>query len=85
MSSTFKTICDIRHFLKQHKLLFLQSNTTILNAFNLIHTKINIPSIHEHKYFLNVVNDHIRNKYFLNVVNNHTIHTYMDISYQTKI
>jgi len=59
-----KISCDTCHFVTQHKLPFQQSNTCSLNVFNLTHVDIwghiRISSIHGHKYFLTIVDDHTR-------------------------
>ena len=53
--------CDLS---KQHKLPFTKSDTMCDSCFDLVHLDIwgpiIIPSIHGHKYFLTVVDDHSR-------------------------
>jgi len=56
--------CDICHYSKKHKLPFPHSTTAFDSCFDLIHVDIwgyiFILSIHEHKYFLIVVDDFSR-------------------------
>jgi len=59
-----KTVCDICHYAKQHKLSYNHSASHSDNCFDLIHCDIwgpvSIPSVHGHKYFLTIVDDHSR-------------------------
>jgi len=61
MHSNFEHVCDTCHFSKQHKLPFPIRETKSLNVLDLIHTYIwgpvNIPSVHDHRYFLTIVDD----------------------------
>ena len=56
--------CDICHLSKQHKLPFHKSDTVSNACFDLIHLDIwgpiAIPSVHGHRYFLTVIDDHSR-------------------------
>ena len=58
------TVCDTCHYAKQHKLPFLHSNNRSNNIFDMIHVDIwgpfASPSIHGHRFFLTVVDDHSR-------------------------
>ena len=64
VQSSLKSVCDLRHLSKQHKLSFFKSDIVSLTAFYLINSDIwspiSIPSIHDHKYFLTIVNDYTR-------------------------
>ena len=57
-------ICDACHKAKQKKLIFPVSSSHSLSPFALIHVDIWGPcsttSIHGHKYFLTIVDDHTR-------------------------
>jgi hypothetical protein len=59
-----KVVCDVCHFAKQRKLPFTSSNSTAKSNFELLHFDIwgplSIPSIHGHRYFLTIVDDHSR-------------------------
>jgi len=57
-------VCDVCHLSKQHKLPFSKSDIISESCFDLVHLDIwgpiGIPSIHGHRYFLTMVNDHSR-------------------------
>jgi len=57
-------ICDICHFVKQKRLLFLLSASKSKICFDFIHVDVWGPysssSIHGHKYFLTIVDDYSR-------------------------
>lgn len=61
---TKDSICDICHFAKQKKLPFPLSNSKAVTILDLIHIDIwgpfPTPSVHGHKYFLTIVDDHSR-------------------------
>lgn len=56
--------CDVCHFSKQKKLSFPISTSNTSKPFELIHVNIwgpfSISSIHNHKYFLTIVDDYTR-------------------------
>jgi len=56
--------CDVCHYAKQHKLSFTHNSTRTKNIFDMIHVDIWGPfgtaSIHGHKFFLTIVDDHNR-------------------------
>jgi len=64
VQSKCSDVCDVCHLSKQHKLPFCKSDTVSDSCFDLVHLDIwgpiSIPSIHGHKYFLTVVDDHSR-------------------------
>lgn len=55
-------ICDICHYAKQKRLPYSISSSRALHSFELLHMDIRGPyaisSIHGHKYFLTIVDDH---------------------------
>ncbi|MCI01909.1 peptide transporter PTR2, partial [Trifolium medium] len=57
-------ICDICHFAKQRKLPFHSSTSIAQSNFELLHFDIwgplSVASLHGHKYFLTIVDDHSR-------------------------
>jgi hypothetical protein len=59
-----KIVCDVCHFAKQRKLPFTSSNSIAKSNFELLHLDIwgplSTPSIHGHRYFLTIVDDHSR-------------------------
>lgn len=59
-----KRICDSCHYAKQCNLPFPLSSSVSLHAFDLLHVDIwvplSIPSLHGHKYFLTIIDDHTR-------------------------
>lgn len=59
-----KAICDVFHFVRHKKLPFSLSNSRATHKFELLHFDIwgsvSINSIHNHKYFLTVVDDYSR-------------------------
>lgn len=58
------SICDVYHFAKQKHLPFESSNSNASSNFELLHFDIwgplSVPSVHGHKYFLTIVDDHNR-------------------------
>ena len=56
--------CDIWHMAKQRKLSFPNSDSYAANLFDLVHVDIWGPSLiislHRHKYFLTIIDDHSR-------------------------
>jgi len=64
IQSKDSNVCDVYHFSKQHKLPFNKSDIISDNCFDVIHLDIwgpiAIPSVHGHRYFLTVVDDHSR-------------------------
>ena len=64
LNSVKEIICDACHKAKQKKLIFPISSSHYLSPFTLIHVDIWGPcstiSIHGHKYFLTIVDDHTR-------------------------
>lgn len=59
-----KAICDVFHFVRHKNLPFSLSNSRATHKFELLHFDIwgsvSINSIHNHKYFLTVVDDYSR-------------------------
>ncbi|GAU31820.1 hypothetical protein TSUD_58210 [Trifolium subterraneum] len=59
-----KAVCDVCQFARKRKLPFNSSYSTALHAFDLIHFDIwgplAVSSIHGHKYFLTILDDHTR-------------------------
>jgi len=57
-------VCDVCHLSKQHNMPFTKRDIVSNCCFDLVHLDIwgpiAIPSIHDHKYFLTVVDDHSR-------------------------
>jgi hypothetical protein len=59
-----KAVCDVCHFAKQKRLPFTLSTSIATSKFDLLHLDIwgplAIPSVHGHRYFLTIVDDHTR-------------------------
>jgi hypothetical protein len=59
-----KAICDVCHFAKHKRLPFISSSSHAHSKFELLHFDIwgplAIPSVHNHKYFLTIVDDFSR-------------------------
>ena len=56
--------CDVSHYAKQHKLSFTHNSICTKHIFDMIHVDIRghfgTASIHGHKFFLTIVDDHSR-------------------------
>jgi hypothetical protein len=59
-----KATCDICHFARQRKLSFPISTSIATSKFELLHFDIwgplATPSVHNHRYFLTILDDHSR-------------------------
>ena len=66
---THKHICDICHFAKQKKLSFPDSTSCATTPFSLLHMDIwgpfKVPTLHNHRYFLTIVDDYSRHTWII--------------------
>jgi len=64
LSFDSQTTCDMCHFARQKKLPFSLSSSVASNKFELLHFDIwgplVVPSVHNHKYFLTILDDYSR-------------------------
>jgi hypothetical protein len=64
MSFDYKATCDICHFASQKKLSFSLSSSVASHKFELLHfdiwSPLAMPSIHNHNYFLTILDDYSR-------------------------